>query len=71
MLYMEIKDKRTVYGECLYRWVPSDCEPSACLSAPSGAQKKTAGRSSHYRLPHSASFSVWGQPLLPCCIRFS
>ena len=41
MLYMEIKDKRTVYGECLYRWVPSDCEPSACLSAP---DRKSVGR---------------------------
>ena len=25
---MEIEDKRTVYGECLYRLIPSDCEPS-------------------------------------------
>jgi len=31
---------------------------------PSPAKNKTAGRSSHHRLPHSASFSVWGQPLL-------
>ena len=28
---MEIEDKRTVYGECLYRLIPSDCEPSVCL----------------------------------------
>lgn len=28
---MEIEDKRTVYEECLYRLIPSDCEPSVCL----------------------------------------
>ncbi len=28
---MENEDKRTVYGECLYRLIPSDCEPSVCL----------------------------------------
>lgn len=28
---VEIEDKCTVYGECLYRLIPSDCEPSVCL----------------------------------------
>ena len=28
---MEIEDKRTVYGECTYRLVPREDEPSVCL----------------------------------------
>lgn len=28
---MEIEDKRTVYGECVYRLVPREDEPSVCL----------------------------------------
>lgn len=28
---MEIEDKRTVYGECAYRLVPGENEPSVCL----------------------------------------
>jgi len=28
---MEIEDKRTVYGECAYRLVPREDEPSVCL----------------------------------------
>ena len=28
---MEIEDKRTVYGECTYRLVPWEDEPSVCL----------------------------------------
>ncbi len=28
---MEIADKRTVYGECTYRLVPWEDEPSVCL----------------------------------------
>lgn len=29
---MEIEDKRTVYGECLYRLIPSDCEGKAVVA---------------------------------------
>lgn len=28
---MEIEDKRTVYGDCTYRLVPQEDEPSVCL----------------------------------------
>ena len=28
---MEIEDKRTVFGECSYRLVPREDEPSVCL----------------------------------------
>ena len=30
-VWMEIEDKRTVYGECTYRLVPREDEPSVCL----------------------------------------